>query len=64
MLSMEQLAALTRGRSPGGLAVRSKTPSATCPRCGWSMVGRSWHSYLVHLDLHGLADAHFGGDSD
>jgi hypothetical protein len=26
------------------------------------MAGRSWHSYLGHLGLHGLADRHFGGD--
>ena len=26
------------------------------------MTARSWHSYLGHLGLHGLADSHFGGD--
>ena len=57
---------LARGRrigAPlGGKAVASKTPPSKCPRCGQSMVGRTWHSYLGHLGLHGLADNHFGGD--
>jgi hypothetical protein len=26
------------------------------------MEGRSWHSYLGHLGLHGIANKHFGGD--
>lgn len=46
----------------GGFAVRTKEPPDTCPRCGESMAGRTWHSYLGHLGLHGLADAYFGGD--
>ncbi len=37
-------------------------PRAACPRCGRSMGSRSWHSYLGHLGLHGLADAYFDGD--
>jgi hypothetical protein len=57
---------LKRGRrigAPlGGLAVRDRRPPAFCPRCGASMAGRVWHSYLGHLGLHGLADAHFDGD--
>jgi len=62
----ERAAALARGRAIGaplgGRAVASKRPPATCPKCGRSMAGRSWHSYLGHLGLHGLADAHFNGD--
>lgn len=54
--------ALALGRPKGGLAVKDKTPPAVCPRCEKSMAGRSWHSYLGHLGLHGLADNHFGGD--
>lgn len=46
----------------GGLAVRDKRPPDECPRCGRSMRGRKWHSYLGHLGLHGLADRHFDGD--
>jgi len=46
----------------GGHAVKDKEPPEVCPRCGESMAGRSWHSYLGHLGLHGLADNHFGGD--
>jgi len=60
--------ALAQGRAIGaplgGRAVGSKTPPPTCPhpRCELSMQGRSWHSYLGHLGLHGLADNWFGGD--
>ena len=54
--------ALALGRSAGGKAVKDKTPPATCHRCGQSMAGRVWHSYLGHLGLHGLADNHFDGD--
>ncbi len=58
--------ALARGRAIGaplgGRAVGSKTPPPVCRRCGRSMEGRTWHSYLGHLGLHGLADKHFGGD--
>ncbi len=57
---------LARGRAIGaplgGKAVAAKKPPDTCPRCGESMTGRSWHSYLGHLGLHGLADNWFGGD--
>ncbi len=58
--------AFARGRALGaplgGRAVASKRPPASCPRCGLSMDGRSWFSYLGHLGLHGLADRHFAGD--
>lgn len=50
------------GASKGGKAVKVKTPPATCSRCGQEMAGRTWHSYLGHLGLHGLADRYFGGD--
>ena len=47
----------------GGLAVAKKHPPAYCPRCGKEIMwGTTWHSYLGHLGLHGLADNHFGGD--
>ncbi|MCB0207688.1 MAG: hypothetical protein KDJ52_00070 [Anaerolineae bacterium] len=47
----------------GGLAVRNKYPPAYCPRCGKEIMwGTSWHGYLGHLGLHGLADRYFGGD--
>jgi hypothetical protein len=49
----------------GGLAVRSKTPPAFCPRSGCEKhfpKGTKWHSYLGHLGLHGLADKYFNGD--
>ena len=62
MLTTAQMAALARGRPLGGHAVKDKIPPTTCPRCGQSMEGRSWHSYLGHLGLHGLADRRFGGD--
>lgn len=48
--------------SLGGKAVISKTPPQRCPRCNQSMQGRSYHSYLGHLGLHGLADKYFDGD--
>jgi hypothetical protein len=51
-----------KGASLGGQAVKDKTPPKTCIRCGQSMAGRSWHSYLGHLGLHGLADRYFEGD--
>ena len=50
------------GAPLGGMAVKDKTPPARCPRCGLPMTGRSWHSYLGHLGLHGYADNHHGGD--
>ena len=59
---MTRKEAFAKGRRLGGLAVKDKTPPATCPRCGQSMAGRTWHSYLGHLGLHGLANAYFGGD--
>ena len=47
----------------GGKAVARKFPPANCPRCGkiidWTA---SWHSYLGHLGLHGLANRYFNGD--
>jgi hypothetical protein len=49
-------------QSLGGQAVISKSAPAICPRCNASMVGRSWHSFLGHLGLHGLADKYFKGD--
>jgi hypothetical protein len=61
-VTKEQKEGLARGRRLGGLAVKEKAPPASCPRCGQSMKGRSWHSYLGHLGLHGLADNHFDGD--
>jgi hypothetical protein len=48
--------------SLGGKAVIEKDPPANCPRCGKTMQGRSYHSYLGHLGLHGLADKYFDGD--
>jgi hypothetical protein len=59
---MTRAEAFKKGRRLGGLAVRDKTPPDICPQCGRSMAGRSWHSFLGHLGLHGLADAHFDGD--
>ena len=49
-------------QSLGGRAVISKDPPKTCPRCDQSMDGRTYHSYLGHLGLHGLADRYFNGD--
>jgi hypothetical protein len=46
----------------GGLAVVDKITPPLCPRCGCNMEGRSWHSYLGHLGLHGLADHHFASN--
>jgi hypothetical protein len=61
-----QLASLELGRAvgapQGGRAVIGKMAPDVCPRCGLDMSGRVWHSYLGHLGLHGLADAHFDGD--
>ncbi len=50
------------GAPLGGLAVKDKTPPARCARCGLPMTGRTWHSYLGHLGLHGYADNHHDGD--
>lgn len=49
-------------RSMGGKAIIPKKPPDVCPRCGLDVSARSWHSYLGHLGLHGLADNHFDGD--
>lgn len=46
----------------GGKALIEKSAPATCPRCELSMQGRTYHSYLGHLGLHGLADKYFDGD--
>lgn len=46
----------------GGQAVIGKAVPARCPRCGQSMQGRVYHSFLGHLGLHGLADKYFEGD--
>ena len=53
-----------KGARTGGRAVSAKTPPPVCthPDCNLSMEGRSWHSYLGHLGLHGLADNWFDGD--
>ena len=51
-----------KGAPLGGEAVKNKIPPDICFRCGQSMAGRKWHSYLGHLGLHGLADKYFDGD--
>jgi len=51
-------------RRRGGLAVTERRPPERCPYCGKKMAGRSWHSYLGHLGLHGLARRYFDGDLD
>jgi hypothetical protein len=65
-LTDAQLSALAQGRrigsSLGGRAIKSKVPPASCPRCGADTAGRTWHSFLGHLGLHGLADRYFDGD--
>ena len=57
---------LARGRAMGaplgGKALVSKAPPIVCSRCGVPLAGRSYHSYLGHLGLHGLADRYFAGD--
>ncbi len=62
----DQALALGRaiGAPLGGRAVGNKTPPPACHRCGQSMTGRTWHSYLGHLGLHGLADNWFCGDME
>lgn len=49
--------------SKGGKAVAGKFPPAYCPHChkliDWTA---TWHSYLGHLGLHGLANRYFDGD--
>lgn len=49
-------------QSLGGQAVIARDAPTTCPRCGESMQGRVYHSFLGHLGLHGLADKYFKGD--
>ena len=51
-------------RRRGGLAVAQRQAPERCPVCGKKMAGRSWHSYLGHLGLHGLARRYFDGDLD
>ena len=51
-----------KGAAFGGRAVKNKQPPECCLRCGQSMTGRKWHSYLGHLGLHGLADKYFEAD--
>lgn len=51
-------------QSKGGKAVISNDVPSTCPRCSKPMQGRTYHSYLGHLGLHGLADRYFQGDMD
>lgn len=46
----------------GGKAVIGKAPPASCPQCSEPMQGRTYHSYLGHLGLHGVANKYFGGD--
>lgn len=47
----------------GGRAVAEKLPPAYCPRCHRPIEwGSTWHQFLGHLGLHGLADKYFGGD--
>jgi hypothetical protein len=47
----------------GGKAVAAKQPPAYCPRCHKPIeFGTTWHQYLGHLGLHGLADSCFNGD--
>jgi len=51
-----------RIHSLGGKAIINKLAPDTCPHCGAEMGGRSWHSFLGHLGLHGLANKYFEGD--
>jgi hypothetical protein len=57
---------LARGRQIGaplgGQAAKRLAPPTTCPRCGRRMDNRTYHAYLGHLGLHGLADRYFAGD--
>lgn len=61
-LTDKQRAALALGPKFGGQAVARKETPLVCPHCNANMSGRTWHSYLGHLGLHGLADNHFNGD--
>jgi hypothetical protein len=49
--------------SAGGTSVKRKKPPQHCPKCGLSMSGRKWHSYLGHLSRHKFADQYFAGDT-
>jgi hypothetical protein len=50
-------------QSIGGKAVAKKFPPAYCPICHKPIpFEASWHSYLGHLGLHGLANRYFNGD--
>lgn len=49
-------------QSANGHAAKQLVPPETCPRCGRSYQGKSWHSWLGHLGLHGTADRYFNGD--
>ena len=68
ILSPAQREALARGRAlgaaQGGRAVSAKVPPTVCPDCGRNLSGYSWHRYLGHRGLHGLAVRYFGGDLD
>jgi len=46
----------------GGRAAVNNPVPAVCPYCHASMQGRSYHSYLGHLGLHGLANKYFKGN--
>jgi len=49
----------------GGLAVAKKEPPYRCKYKGCEKTftfGTSWHSYLGHLGLHGVANKYFKGD--
>jgi len=49
-------------QSLGGKAVITKDVPAACPHCQKPMAGRTYHSFLGHLGLHGLANKYFNGD--
>jgi hypothetical protein len=51
-----------RIHSLGGKAVIAKDVPAECPQCQLPMKGRTYHSFLGHLGLHGLANKYFNGD--
>lgn len=56
---------MKKKRSPqsrGGKACINLEVPVECPRCGKLMIGRSYHSYLGHLGLHGIANKYFEGD--
>lgn len=51
-----------RRAQAGGRAVIDKQPPQSCPRCNRPMDKKTWHGYLGHLGIHGLADKYFDGD--